>query len=434
MTQIAAATKTRAIAGRSTELQFTISEEMSLTSVADVFVKSGLFSDATSQAIAMVKILAGREMNMEPVQAMMELYVVHGRIGMYAEAMAAKVKGSAQYRYKVLEHTDDTCSIQFFERVDGEWDECGPPSNFTAAEARKAGTQNMGKYPRNMLFARAMSNGFRWYCPDLKIGSIYTPEELNEISAGGLHRPSTGAAEDLDDALDTEYSVVDDLPQKAPGTPPAASEPPMGENADTTENDDDDPAGADVPAKSDTADEGESQEGGDPGSVVPGESKSSSVEPPAAEAPPAPAQPPADAVTPYQEWLKKASVFKQQLGDELYQATLEPYVAEGSASKANAVPPSDVDDALAALAKALESKGGPSGKSLESVAEYKKPDLIAGIEQLEKQLQLDHAATIALRTKHGIPGAIGSATMEILRPYAAHLIDMMDGTQGGLEV
>ena len=185
---------TRAIATRSTQLLFTIREEMALTTVADVFVKSGLFADAQSQSVAMVKILAGREMGMEPVQSMMELYVVHGRIGMYAEAMASKVKASGKYRYRVLEHTDEVCSIQFFERVDGEWEECGPSSIFTAADAKRAGTQNMGKFPRNMLWSRAMSNGFRWYCPDMKLAGMETPEENEMLGPPRGDGVSSGAA------------------------------------------------------------------------------------------------------------------------------------------------------------------------------------------------------------------------------------------------
>ena len=34
------------------------------------------------------------------------------------------------------------------------------------------------KYPRNMVFARALTNGARWYCPDVFNGPIYTPDEL----------------------------------------------------------------------------------------------------------------------------------------------------------------------------------------------------------------------------------------------------------------
>ena len=51
--------------------------------------------------------------------------------------------------------------------------------SFSIADAKKAGTKNLDKFPRNMLFARAMSNGVRWYCPDVMNGSaVYTPEEL----------------------------------------------------------------------------------------------------------------------------------------------------------------------------------------------------------------------------------------------------------------
>jgi hypothetical protein len=51
-------------------------------------------------------------------------------------------------------------------------------SEFTLADAKKAGTQNLEKFARNMLFARAMSNGVRWYCPDVFDSPVYTPEEL----------------------------------------------------------------------------------------------------------------------------------------------------------------------------------------------------------------------------------------------------------------
>lgn len=30
-----------------------------------------------------------------------------------------------------------------------------------------------------MLFARAISNGVAWYCPDVVSGRVYTPEELD---------------------------------------------------------------------------------------------------------------------------------------------------------------------------------------------------------------------------------------------------------------
>jgi hypothetical protein len=52
-------------------------------------------------------------------------------------------------------------------------------STFTIDDAKKAQTKNLEKFPRNMLFARAISNGARWYCPDIFGGSpVYTPDEM----------------------------------------------------------------------------------------------------------------------------------------------------------------------------------------------------------------------------------------------------------------
>ena len=38
---------------------------------------------------------------------------------------------------------------------------------------------NWRKYPKNMLFARAISNGVKWHCPDVMNGQpVYTPDEM----------------------------------------------------------------------------------------------------------------------------------------------------------------------------------------------------------------------------------------------------------------
>ena len=54
-------------------------------------------------------------------------------------------------------------------------------SEFTIEDAKKAGTQNLDKFARNMLYARSMSNGVRWYCPDVFTSSVYTAEELGAV-------------------------------------------------------------------------------------------------------------------------------------------------------------------------------------------------------------------------------------------------------------
>lgn len=101
------------------------------------------------------------------------IYIVKGKPSLSANLMAAAVKRSGKYNYRVLEHSKEVCRIAFFEG--GE--QIGI-SEFSRADADKAGTQNMDKFAKNMLFARAMSNGVKWYCPDIFLGPVYTPEEL----------------------------------------------------------------------------------------------------------------------------------------------------------------------------------------------------------------------------------------------------------------
>lgn len=146
---------------------------------------SGYFRDARDMAQAAVKIQAGAELGIPPVAAMSSIYIVEGKPTLSAVLMGALVKRSGRYNYRISEHTNDRCSILFMEGKE----QIGV-STFTLADAEAAGvTRNptWKKYARNMLFARAMSNGCRWYCPDVFGGPIYTPEELGEqrINADG---------------------------------------------------------------------------------------------------------------------------------------------------------------------------------------------------------------------------------------------------------
>ena len=148
-------------------------------SLAEAFARSGFFSDATDAAKAIVKIQAGRELGIPPVAAMTGINIVQGRISLGANILAGLVKRHPAYDYRVIEHTEERCLIAFYQG-----DNHLGTSDFTIEDAASAGLaskQNWRTYPRNMLFARAMSNGVRWYCPDVTAGApIYTPDELDQ--------------------------------------------------------------------------------------------------------------------------------------------------------------------------------------------------------------------------------------------------------------
>lgn len=178
-----------------------------------LLASSGYFRDARDMAQAAVKIQAGAELGIPPVAAMSSIYIVEGKPTLSAVLMGALVKRSGRYNYRVTEHTNDRCSIVFLE----DKEQIGV-STFTYEDAQSAGvTRNptWQKYRRNMLFARAMSNGCRWYCPDVFGGPIYTPEELGE------QRVNADGEVQVVEAPKPQAPIPDAVVEEKTSTPPA---------------------------------------------------------------------------------------------------------------------------------------------------------------------------------------------------------------------
>ena len=145
-----------------------------LQAAAAALQTSGYFTDVRTQAQAVVKVMAGAELGLPPFASMTGIHIIQGKPALGANVIATLIKNDPRYNYRVLEMSDTVCRIQFYES--GE--PCGV-SEFTATDARKAGTKNMDKFPKNMLFARAISNGAKWYTPGIFGGApVYTPDEL----------------------------------------------------------------------------------------------------------------------------------------------------------------------------------------------------------------------------------------------------------------
>lgn len=169
---------------------------------AKLLAASGYFATTgdgiTAMAQVASKILAGRELGFGPFAAVNGIHIIQGKPTVGANLMAAAVRAHPRYDYKVKTLTDKACVLEFYDggKVAGE-------SSFTIEEAATAelssgkNSQTWKKFPRNMLFARAMSNGVRWYAPDIFSGNaVYVPEEL-------------GANVDGDgNVIDTTYTVT----------------------------------------------------------------------------------------------------------------------------------------------------------------------------------------------------------------------------------
>lgn len=163
--------------------------------IGQIFVTSGFFSDTKDAAQAIVKVMAGQELGFAPIASMTGVYIVKGKVSLSANLMAAAIKRSGRYTFKVLQLDAKECSIEFYEILGGKRESIGI-SSFTMAEAAQAGLAGSAtwkNFPRNMLYARAMSNGAKWYCPDVFGGPIYTPDELGAAVDG-----ETGEMVDLE--------------------------------------------------------------------------------------------------------------------------------------------------------------------------------------------------------------------------------------------
>lgn len=156
--------------------------------VAETLALSNYFDAKGNNPVALAqiatKILAGREMGYGPFASVNGIHIIQGRPSVSANLMAAAVKASGRYDYRVRQMTADVCEIEFFERVGDKRESLGV-SSFTKQDAAAAKTQNMDKFARNMLFARAMSNGVKWFVPDVFNGNaVYVPEELGATVDG----------------------------------------------------------------------------------------------------------------------------------------------------------------------------------------------------------------------------------------------------------
>jgi len=163
------------------ELPKTIQEMQSL---GEVFVKSKFFQDSQDAAQAIVKVMAGAELGFPPIASMTGVYIVKGKVSLSANLIAAAIKRSGRYTYRVRKLDIEGCEIEFFENG-----ESVGLSSFTREDAQRAqllGKETWRSFFLNMAFARALSNGAKWHCPDIFGGPVYTPEELGaEVDGEG---------------------------------------------------------------------------------------------------------------------------------------------------------------------------------------------------------------------------------------------------------
>ena len=157
--------------------EFTMIQRMGTAIATSGFFELAGGTGERAIAQAAVKVMAGRELGIPPVAAMMGIHVIKNRVSLSAQLMLACAK-RAGYRWDKHE-ADGWCELDWYDAKDNLLGK----SKFSIEEARAAGIVTPGstwtKYPKNMLFWRAAAIGVREFCPDSISGMvIHTPDEL----------------------------------------------------------------------------------------------------------------------------------------------------------------------------------------------------------------------------------------------------------------
>src|SRR3972149_8942490 len=86
---------------------------LDIMTLGEVLTRSNYFADTREAAQAVVKVLAGQELGLGPIASMTGIFIVKGRVTLSANVIAAIIKNSNRYDYRVKILTNERCEIEF---------------------------------------------------------------------------------------------------------------------------------------------------------------------------------------------------------------------------------------------------------------------------------------------------------------------------------
>ncbi|MGP9528179.1 hypothetical protein [Glutamicibacter sp. AOP5-A2-18] len=137
---------------------------------------------------AAAAILTGKSVGLDPMNALANIFVVHGRPAMYARTMVALVMAQG-HQVERTEATNESVTISARRKGQERW------SDFTWSiqRATQAGYTSNAKYktdPIAMLTAKAQAEACRVIAPDVLAGMPYSAEEMELEDMGETTQPA----------------------------------------------------------------------------------------------------------------------------------------------------------------------------------------------------------------------------------------------------
>ncbi|WP_078290691.1 hypothetical protein [Mycobacterium sp. D16R24] len=150
------------------------------------FVPKDMMGKPAEIAASMLK---GWELGLDPLDALASIYVVHGRVGFYAEFMRRRII-QAGHTFRVTESTDNRCVVEGTRSDNGETHR----ATFTAEQAKRAKI-DIAAYPAEKLVARATSRLCKQAFPDVLSGSLIVEDLLDGMISVDSERLDSPAPE-----------------------------------------------------------------------------------------------------------------------------------------------------------------------------------------------------------------------------------------------
>ncbi|MBV6429772.1 MAG: hypothetical protein KIPDCIKN_04347 [Haliscomenobacter sp.] len=188
------------------------SEYNTLMAIANQVAAAKVFG--ISAELAFCKMLAGRELGLPPMAALVEVECYDGKLAMGAKGKVAVVRGRRLGDINLVELNGQRAVVKFrrAEWATERWEEFA----YTWQDAETAGLtrkDNWRKNPRSMLGQRAQSHVCQLYFQDVFAGVPYSPDEL-------------GAETDEDGRVALQAAINPSFTKSIPGIVPKDAEEP----------------------------------------------------------------------------------------------------------------------------------------------------------------------------------------------------------------
>lgn len=157
--------------------------------------QSQFYKGVGGEAQIIMIMLAARELGIKPMMALNGgIHCIQGKIELSARLMASLIRQRG-HNMNIKELTEEKCVIEGKRIDNGDTFS----AEFTIQEAQKAGLVRSGsnwtKYPKDMLYARAMSRLARQLFPDI-IGTSYVEGEIKDAQYEVIPSPVEEVKED----------------------------------------------------------------------------------------------------------------------------------------------------------------------------------------------------------------------------------------------